>query len=461
MEHKVETKEQPEKNNTDTSYLPECWSDDRRMGILLAEFRPRELNAASYDAKMKFWKDLIYSFCNTSGSSLVSISALKEQFRRKGTVPYCLHVVLADMLAKGELCKESQLKVQQHTGTFGFNLWTAKQLVKAPLLWGYDVMVGSFTGTVNINDNENFIVTAVTHQHSKMIENIIAERELSYKLLQYEDLVDLLQKTSSITRHGVEPAVALLEKCNRLTKQTIVSGGTSTVLIKFAGANAVAQPITTIERSIYELEQSENRLMKDINMVEHSISETMNKVREYIKDGRKQMAKTYLKKKIFFEKNMQGKINALENLQGILLKIHNCQSDKNIIEAYKLGTNALKNAYEVAGITIGELDETMDEMRFVLEQHDEMSAMIGTVSTSDVDELELEQELGDLIDMKLAESKIHTKDFPTPPSTSTIDNNTTISVPDFDKEIEKRLAALRVDGTDGYKLTDHGLQLNR
>ncbi|XP_053665447.1 charged multivesicular body protein 7 [Anopheles marshallii] len=456
MEHKAETKKEVVKKYTDTSYLPECWSDDRRMGILLAEFRPRQLNAASYDAKMKFWKDLIHAFCSTSGCSVVSISLLKEQFRRKGTVPYCLHIVLADMLAKGELCKESQLKAQQRTGAFGFNLWTAKQFVKAPILWGYEVAVGRFTGMVNINDNENFIVTAVTHQHSKMIENIIAERELTNKLLQYEYLVDLLKKTSSITRHGVEPAVDLLEKCNRLTKQTIVCGETSTLLIKFAGANAIAQPITSIEKSIYELEESENRLMEDINMVEHSISQTMDKVREYIKDGRKQMAKTYLKKKNYLEKNMQGKINALENLQGILLKIHNCQSDKNIIEAYKLGTNALKNAYEAAGITIDQLDETMDEMRYVLEQHDEMSALINTVSTSDVDELELEQELGDLIDMKLAESKINTKDFPTPPSTSTMENNT-VKVPDFDKEIEKRLAALRVDGTDGYKLTDHGL----
>lgn len=456
MDHKAEPKEKIVNTIADTSFLPECWSDDRRMGILLAEFRPRQLNAASYDAKMKFWKDLIHSFCKASGSSVISISGLKEQFRRKGTVPYCLQTVLLDMLAKRELCKEGQLKVEQHTGPFGFNLWTAKQLIKAPLLWGYEVVLGSVTGTVNINENENFIVVAVAQQHAKTIERTIMERELYNKLLQYEDLVDLFNKTSSITRHGVEQALALLETCNRLTKQIIVCGGTSTVFIKFAGVNTVAQPITNIEKCIYELEQSENRLMKDITTVEQNISQTMNMVREYITDGRKQMAKTYLKKKKILEKNMQQKVNALENLQGILLKIHNCQSDKNVIEAYKLGTNALKNAYEAAGITIDQLDETMDEMKHVLEQHNEMSSMISTVSDSDVDELELEQELGDLIDIKLSENKIDKKDFPMPPATSTKENNT-INVLDFDKEIEKRLAALRVDAIDGYKLADHGL----
>lgn len=454
MEHKVESKEE----KGEKSYLPECWSDDRRMGILLAEFRPRQLNAASYDAKMKFWKDLILSFCNASGSSVISISMLKERFRRKGTVPYCLHAVFVDMLTKGELCREGQFKAQQHTGTFGLNLWTAKQLIKAPLLWGYEVVLGSVTGTVSINENENFIVTTIAKQHAKVIESFITERELHNKLLQYEDLVVLLNETSSIARDGVDPAVAILEKCNRLTMQTITQAETSTVLIKFAnGDNVVAQPITSIEQSIYELERSEHILMRDIKMIEHNISQTMDKVREYIKDGRKQMAKTYLKKKILLERNMQGKIDALESLQSMLMKIHNCQSDKHIIEAYKLGTNALKNAYAAAGITIDQLDATMDEMKDVLEKHNEMSSMIGTVSVNNVDELELEQELGDLLDMRLAESKIYKKDFPTTPATSTIENNT-VNVPDFDKEIEKRLAALRVDAVDKVdKIADYGL----
>uniref|UniRef100_A0A182SNA2 Charged multivesicular body protein 7 n=1 Tax=Anopheles maculatus TaxID=74869 RepID=A0A182SNA2_9DIPT len=454
MEPKAGVKEEKVEIRADTSFLPECWSDDRRMGILLAEFRPRQLNAESYDAKMKFWKDLIVSYCKASGSSLISIEMLKEKFRRNGTVPYCLHTVFEDMLKKGEIRKASQFNAQQRSGTFGFNLRTATKLIQAPLSWGYEAVIGSVIGSANMNENENFIVMAVVEQHAKTVENAIIEHELYNKLLKYEDLIILLNKTSTITRQGVEPAVTLLENCGRLTKQTIAGDECSTVLIKFAGVNAVSQPITSIEKSIYDLEQSEKRLMKDINTIEHNIGQTMDEVREYINKGRKQMAKTYLKKKHTLEKHMQGKINALETLQSLLLKIHNCQSDKNVIEAYKLGTNALKNAYESAGITIDQLDETMDEMRHVLGQHNEMLSMISTVPENDVDELELEQELGDLLDIKLAESKIDKKDFPAVPTTSTVENNI-LNVPDFDKEIEKRLAALRVDVIEGYASADH------
>lgn len=39
--------------------MPACWSDDERMNFLFQPFRPREANPESYDAKVKFWVELI------------------------------------------------------------------------------------------------------------------------------------------------------------------------------------------------------------------------------------------------------------------------------------------------------------------------------------------------------------------------------------------------------------------
>uniref|UniRef100_A0A182PVB5 Charged multivesicular body protein 7 n=1 Tax=Anopheles epiroticus TaxID=199890 RepID=A0A182PVB5_9DIPT len=405
---------------------------------------------------MKFWKDLIFSSCSASGSSVVSINMLKERFRRKGTVPYCLNTVFQDMLVKGELCKEVRLKDQQRPGTFGLNLWTAGQIIKAPIMWSYETFRGSVVGSGTINENENFVVKAVAQEHGKIIETIVAKRELQNKVIKYEELLTLLQESSTLTCTGIEAAVMLLEKENRVITQPIFVEDTNTFLVKFSCANTVVQPISSIEISIYELEQSESRLMEDITSIERNISQTMEKVREQIKNGQKQMAKTFIKKKHVLEKNMERKISALETLQGILLKIHNCQSDKNVIEAYKLGTNALKNALKESGITIDQLDETMAEMKHVLEQHDEILSTIGANSGDDVDELELEQELGDLIDIKLAETNIDKKGSQMPPSKPAMEDKTS-DMHDFDTEIEKRLAALRVDVSESYKVADPGL----
>lgn len=157
MQHKSK---QEETTSFDSSFFPECWSDDRRMGVLLAEFRPRQLNIASYDSKMKFWKDLILSSCRESGSSVVSVTTLKERFRRKGTVPYCLNTVFHDMLSKRELCSDNLLKDHGKTGVYGFNLWTVGQLIKTPLVWSYET-VRAITGFVNFNESDSYIVKSI------------------------------------------------------------------------------------------------------------------------------------------------------------------------------------------------------------------------------------------------------------------------------------------------------------
>uniref|UniRef100_A0A182QIJ9 Charged multivesicular body protein 7 n=1 Tax=Anopheles farauti TaxID=69004 RepID=A0A182QIJ9_9DIPT len=438
----------------DNTFFPECWSDDRRMGVLLAEFRPRQLNTVSYDTKMEFWKNLILSYCRTTGSCVVSISMLKERFRRKGTVPYCLHTVFGDMLSKGELCNEQQLNTNKSTsGPLGLNLWAVGKMFKAPLQWGYGVVRDTVLGQSNVNENDHFIALQIAQVHAQLIEEIVAERKLNGKVIKYDDFITLISETSLITRQGLHPVVALLQQNNRLTRDAVTIDGAKIDLIKFADRNAsTAEHITHIEKSVYELEETETQLMKDINLIEHKITQTMDQVREYIKDGRKQMAKTHLKKKNMLEKNMQNKISALETLQIIISKIHNCQTDKNVIEAYKLGTKSLKKVFEDAGITLDQVDETLAEMKEVLEQNDEMAAMIGTVSNNgDMDELELEQELSDLLDMKLAENNIESNNITHPPTVSV--NNTN----DFDKEIEKRLAALRVGKTDVTKILDVGM----
>uniref|UniRef100_A0A182UW45 Charged multivesicular body protein 7 n=1 Tax=Anopheles merus TaxID=30066 RepID=A0A182UW45_ANOME len=353
---------------------------------------------------MKFWKDLILSSCRESGSSVVSVAILKERFRRKGTVPHCLNTVFYDMLSKRELCSDILLKDHEKTGVYGFNLWT---------------------------------------EHINIIENVVATHNLQNKTMKYEDFLIILFQSSNITRNGVDPPIIFLEKEKRLTTKIVIIDDTKTFLIKFASIDGIAQPITNIEKSIYEIEQRENRLVEDITSIEHDISQTMEKVRQHIQNGQKQMAKIVLKKKHILEKSMQLKITALDTLQGILQKIHNCQSDKNVIKAYQLGTDALKNVLNTSGITIEELDNTLTDMKYVLEQHNEMLSMISAVPIDDIDELELELELGNLIDMKLTESNIDKHNFSTPALVPPVDNRPS-NAHDFDTEIEKRLAALRV-----------------
>lgn len=63
------------------------------------------------------------------------------------------------------------------------------------------------------------------------------------------------------------------------------------ILLQFAVPVAQTQPITDIERSIYNLEQTENILMKVIEKLEPNISDTMVLVKQNVRDGKSSLPK--------------------------------------------------------------------------------------------------------------------------------------------------------------------------
>jgi charged multivesicular body protein 7 len=59
-------------------FYPKEWTDDQRMGMLLAEFRVKSLNPENYEAKMKFWREMICKYClEQKQSSNVTLNELK------------------------------------------------------------------------------------------------------------------------------------------------------------------------------------------------------------------------------------------------------------------------------------------------------------------------------------------------------------------------------------------------
>uniref|UniRef100_A0A1Q3F7D4 Putative m protein type n=1 Tax=Culex tarsalis TaxID=7177 RepID=A0A1Q3F7D4_CULTA len=441
------------------SFYPDTWHNDSRMGVLLSEFRVRTINPENYDSKMKFWKEMIRNYCEHKGSGAVSIVELKRVFKRKGTIPYCLQTVFEDMLREGQLVGRGnfQRPVQDSWGG-----WAVDLLVKRPLGWGFGKVKEKVVGNA-VDEGAEFVCTEVVKGQSGVLEKLIQKQNKFNVLLSMEALKDLV-KDAGFTDDGLELILHHMACQQRVYTEKLPDEGHEhkRVLLKFAAPGAKAQPITDIERSIYNLEQTEQNLLKMIDKLEQDVSNALQLVKQNIAEGKKQVAKSNLKKKHLLEKNLEKKMNVLDNVQTMLSRIHDTQTDRNVIEAYKIGSNALKNAFADSGITLDTVDDTLAEMKEIMEQQDEMQTMISTPQTEIIDDLELEQELSDLIDMKLAENHIAVQPVPTSstvtpilpsvqndpktPSPTVIGPAATMAqLNDFDKEIEKRLAALKMD----------------
>lgn len=100
------------------------------------------------------------------------------------------------------------------------------------------------------------------------------------------------------------------------------------------------------------------------------------------------------------EKELERKAMILENITTMLQRIHGSRSDKEIINTYKLGSNALKTTMTKEGINLDNVDDIIGEMREVLEEQEEINRAVSEPykSSNYIDDAELEKELQELLD---------------------------------------------------------------
>uniref|UniRef100_A0A336L5J9 CSON005229 protein n=1 Tax=Culicoides sonorensis TaxID=179676 RepID=A0A336L5J9_CULSO len=401
----------------------ESWNDEHKMGNYYAEFRPYQLNPENYEGKMRFWKQLIKSYCEHKGSAEFSIIELKRAFKRKNVSPYCLPKVIDDMFDKQEIkLKEQFLEVPQQT----WSGWAMNMLVKKPLKWGI-TKVKEQVMTVR-DETTSYVCSEVVSTQADTLHNLF---EKSYDIVLSKD--EILKKVDKIQLSvlGADLALHHLMCENRVWMETGDDGKT---LCKFAAPNSKVSPITQLERSIYTLEETEKSLETIIDGIEKEIDVTTASIKQCLKDGRKQAAKVHLKKRHALEKNLEKRMSVLESVQAMILRIHDTQKDKDVLSAYKIGTDALKNALAGSGITLDSVDETIEQMKEAIEVHDDIQSGLASPAREIlVDDDDLEKELDDLLNEEPTGGDVGGQVSPLQKT----DN--------FDEEIEKRLKGLKFD----------------
>lgn len=258
-----------------------------------------------------------------------------------------------------------------------------------------------------------------------------------------DDVTMKVKSSTNLTLEGVYLALHYLD-CNRVIHVDRPNNNTdyANTLVKFGAINQKVTPISEIERSIYNLEQTETNLTKNIVELENKISEEDLKIREMIRNGRKNLAKIGLRKKKHLEKDLEQKIYSLENVQTLRNRINNIKHDKSIIQALKLGTTTLKTILSDSGITLENVDDVLADVRETAQMYDDIQSIVGeSTNNSDATEDELENELEEL--MANFEQNPPTHE-PIIDSGKSETRNEPENV-DFDSSILKRLDALKMD----------------
>lgn len=361
------------------------------MSLYLAPIQSDYLTPKIYDEKIRFWKGMIENYCEYKRSSKICIQELKFVFKRFGVVPSCLSTVIAQMQSEGSAVEEEKF-MQQPKSNFGVAMET---LIVKPFSKGVEMIRGKMATKI-IDEQIMFIVlSAIINQSRQLLEHI--EQHLLFnQIISMDELAK--DEIKGLSNEGIPPVLHYIASVSK--RVSITNKSESNQLLKFFEPHSPATPITEMERSIFNLQQTEKLLLGKINRLGDMIKEVKEKARRCLKEENKEMAKSWLRKKLLMEEDLTKRINVLDTVQTMLHRVRSSKSDCDILSTYQTGLDSIKSIYNEPNMSFEHVQKVIDEMREVFEQQNEFEALL-TETESDNDQSEnLEQELQDLIEKK-------------------------------------------------------------
>jgi charged multivesicular body protein 7 len=370
------------------------------MSVMMYVFRPREVNPEHYDQKMRFWIEMIENYCEYKGSSSFSVQELKDVFKRKGTSPYCLEDVINQMMMEGKaLDKVNFMSNQKQT----WGQWGLDMLVYKPVSWTFNKLKEKVVGG-GINPETLFVSMSAVRNQAKLLQDHVRSAHSYNNIISMEELMKTVDDIEGLSKDGILMALQYLsnvEKCVYIEENKSASGSHHhKLLLKFTERGHGIQPITELERTMYNLETTEHFLTEKIEKKEQELEKVLQQAKSCVKDGKKQLAKTLLKKKHNLENDLTKTMHILDNIQSMMQRVHNSKNDKEILQTYKVGAESIKRVFAESGINMDNVYDVIEDMQEVMSNQDEFESAISTPlkgNANEIDDSELEAELMSLV----------------------------------------------------------------
>jgi hypothetical protein len=388
--------------------IPE-WSDEERMQTLFTAFR--EIKDDNYDTlfiesnndKLFFWKNVIYlaqqeKILNQKNNVLTFPGKNLDQFfSRNGLTPSCIGSVINELQKKGEL-----IEFNSYTNPAGWKLNLIK-LVFSPITWGFSKLVGRNNDTTELKDVSYVNISILKDICKKIlslhynlnfykIDNLITKSDFINK---YKS-INLKNKDLNLSEKDIDLILIYLKRNNNIN----LINHEDITMLKFKEKNDKNNNIefSSSDINVLKLKNSIEIIMKQVEQDESKKDCIQEKVKECIKNQQKVKALYLLKEKKMVQQFIEKKMSSYNTLQNILLKIQSCESDNDILNAMKLGSDTLKQYIEEKDLSVDRIDDVFSYIEDTLMDFDEIESTIKqNQSVSNVNDVEFEEEFNKLL----------------------------------------------------------------
>ncbi|XP_055855681.1 charged multivesicular body protein 7 [Episyrphus balteatus] len=370
---------------------PPCWSDDTRMDVLMAPFRLKSVNPENYVSKMLFWQEMITKYCEFKGSPSFNKRELQVAFQRKNKTPYGLDNVLEEMRNLRKIRTRTEYMYDPENSWTG---WAINSFVKKPLWWGVKKVWTA-------GDDDDALLDYIQLEIVKKMcaDLAIVLQKHSGKLLHYDEVKAIISDAMNLNDDGLHICLHTLFCQKKVVLEFVVENNERKIhLVKIPGKTDQNPEITETDRAFHNLQMTQKNLTVQLESLETDIKATDDKARQYLKENKRQLAKTYLRKKHLLEKNYEKRSIALNNVETLLSSVDEAQNNGVILETYKIGSKALQKVLNDSGLKYDNVDEIISDVKEAVDSHDEIQDTIASAHLNEkFDDGDLERELREIL----------------------------------------------------------------
>ncbi|GAO51001.1 hypothetical protein SAICODRAFT_18526 [Saitoella complicata NRRL Y-17804] len=414
-----------------------------RLPSLFSDFTSqRESNPDGYAANVTAWKSAIEAaakagaFRNSEDRLVLETgpSLLRDASSREWGSPLGLGAVIASLLSSGDLIPLTTYTSQQQS-IYASSSWS----VGAILSWGFRKVIGERQPSVDLSKTEKYVMVQNLESAANNVLRLACSRISS-------PYTDPIYSTQTFTETFAATAVpgttlsatdvkALLTFLSRDKGEIRIDGDT----IKFKSSPGAELPaeITEADHSVAKLHTAILNLTRQIDALTERSTAYDQAARAAVSKGQKTLALSSLKSKKLAEVALGQRAGTLHQLQEIIQKVDQANTDASTISIMESGAKVLEGLMKDIG-GVQRVDEVVDRVRRGVEDVDEVSGIIAELGkeTAEVDEDELEAEFAGLMEEGEKEEKQKQKE----------EEKKAERTAEEEDELLRRLKGIRLDG---------------
>ncbi|KAJ0559404.1 putative Snf7 family protein [Helianthus annuus] len=328
------------------------WDSDVTVS---ARFKAFSGQRSDWEPRYQFWKNLIIKVVRHLGIFIIRPSVVTNVwFNQGGLVPLSIDHVLVEMYNSGDLLCSSDL-IDPKSGQLTQLFHKVRHLL--PL------------SKPAFPSEDEFIVSSVLQEKSDEVVKLISEDHWT------SSCIITMSKFQVICGGPKQASVILshLSKCGRakyaaIRRNDLIEG------VKVSLSSKTISGATTSDYDILHLTWTAEKLQLQIHMIDQLCNKSKTSALASLKSGNKVSARRHARElKLQSERREKCDV-LLRRVEEVLRAIADAEDSKEVFEAIKSGTKAMKDKM----ITIEEVQQCLDDLDETITSQKQVEKVLGT-----------------------------------------------------------------------------------